>query len=322
MIPTAEVKARLQPEPLLKALGLLGDRRTFKRQPRGFLIRCPAHDDRTPSCSVQERDGVVLWKCHACGATGDAIKLIETVRGSSFQDALAEAAGLVGVTDDAPPTHDVAPQRPTEPDRDYPPLAEVQALWSEAVPLDAEASAWAKDRAISASAAAEYVRSIPPGVALPRWASYRGSTWRETGHRLLMPMYDHWGQMRSLRAIRVVDGDSPKRLPPAGHKAAGLVMACDMGVAMLRGSFEAPRVLILEGEPDFLFWAARSTTLVYARIGIVSGSWSADFARRIPRSAEVHIHTDLDKAGEKYAQDIVESLPTHRLFRWKPGGGS
>ncbi|MBI4515348.1 MAG: hypothetical protein HY699_05975, partial [Deltaproteobacteria bacterium] len=31
----------------------------------GWLVRCPAHDDRTPSLSVTERDGRLLVRCHA-----------------------------------------------------------------------------------------------------------------------------------------------------------------------------------------------------------------------------------------------------------------
>lgn len=31
----------------------------------GWMIPCPAHDDRTPSCSLTERDGRLLVRCHA-----------------------------------------------------------------------------------------------------------------------------------------------------------------------------------------------------------------------------------------------------------------
>src|SRR5207302_547730 len=37
--------------------------------PRGSLVRCPAHDDEHPSCSVSGAPDNV-WKCHACGAGG------------------------------------------------------------------------------------------------------------------------------------------------------------------------------------------------------------------------------------------------------------
>ena len=31
----------------------------------GWVARCPAHDDRSPSLSIGERDGTILVKCHA-----------------------------------------------------------------------------------------------------------------------------------------------------------------------------------------------------------------------------------------------------------------
>lgn len=31
----------------------------------GFLVRCPAHDDRNPSCSITEHSGKLLVHCHA-----------------------------------------------------------------------------------------------------------------------------------------------------------------------------------------------------------------------------------------------------------------
>jgi hypothetical protein len=37
---------------------------------RGGLVRCPAHEDEHPSCSVAAEPGNV-WRCHACGAGGN-----------------------------------------------------------------------------------------------------------------------------------------------------------------------------------------------------------------------------------------------------------
>jgi len=42
------------------------------RNGRGWVARCPAHEDRNPSLSVDERDGKILLYCHA-GCTVDAI---------------------------------------------------------------------------------------------------------------------------------------------------------------------------------------------------------------------------------------------------------
>ena len=43
-----------------------------RRSGSGWSARCPAHDDRHPSLSVTERDGTILFHCHA-GCTQDAV---------------------------------------------------------------------------------------------------------------------------------------------------------------------------------------------------------------------------------------------------------
>ncbi len=47
--------------------------------PRGGLVRCPAHDDEHPSCSVSATEPV--WRCHACMAGGTAYDLASAVLG-------------------------------------------------------------------------------------------------------------------------------------------------------------------------------------------------------------------------------------------------
>jgi hypothetical protein len=42
------------------------DKLEAKRNGRGWIVKCPAHDDRKPSLSIsQGADGRVLLKCHA-----------------------------------------------------------------------------------------------------------------------------------------------------------------------------------------------------------------------------------------------------------------
>ena len=64
-------------------------------------LRCPNHEahqhgDKRPSASI----GPETWRCHACGAGGDAFDLLRVVRGLTFPEALAELADLVGLVPD------------------------------------------------------------------------------------------------------------------------------------------------------------------------------------------------------------------------------
>lgn len=61
------------------------------------MFKCPAHDDRKPSASVNRSKG--LWHCHACGAGGDAIALLQATEGWGYKQA---AEFLTTLTGEAP----------------------------------------------------------------------------------------------------------------------------------------------------------------------------------------------------------------------------
>ena len=88
---------------LCDALGLLDGRpnRDWLRQAGGVMIRCPWHDERSPSCSVVTRYGSICVRCFGCGMTGDALTLIaEAMRldvRRDFFDVLDVAADIAGV---------------------------------------------------------------------------------------------------------------------------------------------------------------------------------------------------------------------------------
>jgi hypothetical protein len=57
---------------------------------RGKLVRCPLHEERTPSFSVDDSKG---WYCFGCGAKGgDGLELWRQVRHLTFAEAVRELA--------------------------------------------------------------------------------------------------------------------------------------------------------------------------------------------------------------------------------------
>lgn len=321
---------------LCDRLGMLSDRKGWVRQAGGVIVRCPWHGENRPSCSVRvARDGTIAAKCFSCGATGDALSLIAAVRGLSikrdFRVLMVEAAELAGLwavvgelqSGSVNVERPAAPSRPEpEPERTYPSEAEVIRLLveGEACTDNDHVSSWLSARGLDpVKVDMAGGRALQDRQTLPRWAGYKGRSWVDTGHRMVLPMHDAYGAIRSVRAARVVDGETPKRLPPGGHKASELVLACDLGVAMLRGQFTPERILIVEGEPDFLEALSWQTERPYARIGIVSGSWTWRFAERVPAHAEVHVFTHLDAAGEAYFGQIRQTLSRRGTFlrRWE-----
>lgn len=53
---------------------------------RNGFIRCPVHEDKTPSCQLHED----WWYCFACQASGDSLGLIAAVQNRPISDVLRE----------------------------------------------------------------------------------------------------------------------------------------------------------------------------------------------------------------------------------------
>ena len=327
-----EIKLALaDPTQFLNALGLLSEKKAFQRQAGGYVIRCLVHEDRSPSCSVQNRHGVLLWRCHGCGADGDALSLIALKHGlglkRDFREVLrmgAEMAGLWGIvaeldgkatTEDRPrPAPPLPATAPDEPERAWPDAGEVERFWGNLVPVtdEWEVAEWLRSRNVDPDVVdgRELARALGNQDDCPAWGVCRGGTWAQVGYRLIVPMFDAEGKMRSVRASRVVAGaeNDPKCRPPFGHKASGLVMADAFALAYIRGERQADRFVICEGESDWLTWATRTKDPNTGVFGIVTGSWTASLTARLPKGAKVIIRTDPDPAGEKYAREIAASL--------------
>jgi hypothetical protein len=161
------------------------------------------------------------------------------------------------------------------------------------------------------------------------------------GFRLVVPSYDHEGTMRSLRLRRTPLGKDtrgnaklrkepksvPKELGLKG-RAKGLVLANGPGIHLLRHRGQRDEtwgdrelvVVITEGVPDFLVASCEPDEAVRAVFGICGPScWSLEAAARVPFDARVEVATDSDPAGNKYAKEVIASLPERRkVSRWRP----
>jgi len=307
--------AALGPLGLVEGLGL-GDR--ARRSGGGVMIRCPWHDERSPSCSVRVgRDGGIAVHCFGCGHGGDALTLVAAARAldarRDFRRVLAEAADIAHVTLDAPTR--AAPSPKVNAD-------ELEALWTAcgAVYGDCQLAAALRRRGLEPGDVTDrdLARALPTSGALPRWARFARRSWAELGNRLVVPMYDEAGRLASLHARYI--GDEPRDVPPkglspVGGRIAGTIMADALG-RMLLASGEAPAwwtervVLIEEGVPDFLTVATHygDDENTPAVLGVLAGSWTREIAARIPDGCRVVVRTHTDAAGAKYAAAIGSSL--------------
>jgi hypothetical protein len=314
---------------LLVGLGLTT---RAKKGAGGYWILCPWHSEGSPSCHVRPGpDRTVQVKCFGCAdGSGDVFSLIAAahhlVLPVDFPKALEIGAGIAGVdlaevSRNPPPP---PPRVPPPPPKPHLPEAEARAFWDRCVPVtqDEGVLAWIIARGgidHAQVASLDLARALPEGAPCPTWATYKGdaatpSPWPDLGYRCIVPMYDRLGALRGVRARLVIAAprDYPKALPPTGYGVSGLVMASPLAVSMLasahwpKGS-PPPRLVVAEGEPDYLTWATRTTTDAVLGLG-GNGQWTEGIAHRIPAKTKVLIRTDRDDAGDAYAEEIATTI--------------
>jgi len=212
------------------------------------------------------------------------------------------------------------------PESGPPPHNEVMRLWEACKPVteDAALSEQLRKRSLwpEGVASIDLARALPDSCAAwPKWAQCGQQTWRESGHRLLFPLWNAKGEHRSLHARLVQKTEGPgktaKGLFPSGYSAKGLFLADSFARFLLTSGIppwwrweEPPSIIVTEGAPDFLTVASHfgEWECVPAVLGVLSGSWSDDLAKQIPDGCRVVVRVHRDEAGKKYRDTICRSL--------------
>jgi len=219
----------------------------------------------------------------------------------------------------------------------------MKALWSSSIPVgeDKDARAWVwnrlvptkghrQDRDTDHSQVLEAIMNQDLARAI-RLNANRPSWLRHTDNRLMLPLYNGMGQLRSCK-VRPLPGPEGKGYSPKNFDATGLVFANTTARDML-GTGRAPagwpkdepfRLIVCEGEVDWMTWCVHDElgagdareTPPPAIIGVFSGSWTQALAERVPNSARVIIRNDRDQAGEGYARKAFELLSHRCHVRW------
>ena len=338
--------ALADPHRLCDALGLLEGPRSYQRQARGLLVRCPWHDENTPSCSVYRGDdGTIAVKCHGCGASGDALALVAVRSGldprRDFREVLREGARLAGIRlaslDDAPTSPRPVPlPRPTPAPRDDGPAPLADDVFAELAdallalcPLDVEALAYLEGRGVLPFARhwgalpadrgqlAEVREALTARFGLDVWMSSglarRDGAWLYAGHRLLIP----WrapgvaGSVLSLqrRTLGAQREGEPKYITTRGRPMRA-PYGCEDALEELG---EGVELAIVEGAMDVLAMRvlARRAGLQRAAVGIPGVEhWAkcADTLGALARGRVAVVALDADAAGERHVSELADAL--------------
>lgn len=361
-------RALVDPEAVAAALGLCegaqgwGRGAGWTRIAGGVLVQCPAHGDRTPSCSVTRGpDGTLRVRCFGCDLAGDALHLVAAVYGldarAHFVRVLEHAAHLAGVRLSTP--GDRAPVAPP-PRKPAPPpdpapsngglapdvfAALVRALLA-AAPLDGphgtDVRAYLSARGILDAARADGWGALPPGMVAQGdvrariVAAVGVEAWEASGlAHPRDPLMFAWGSShRVVIPWRGVDG-SPTWLQrravgrfdgPRYVAPAGTSPSAPYGAHQLAAlALDAPAALV-EGAVDAL--ALRAACEVdgapFAVLGLpgVKG-WRRPWAALLA-GRPVALALDGDDAGDDAAEIIARELAglASNVNRWRPAGGA
>ncbi|MDJ0626301.1 MAG: DNA primase [Candidatus Caenarcaniphilales bacterium] len=76
-------------------LSVISKHINVKKAGSGFVSVCPFHNDKSPSLHISPTKGI--FKCFACGASGDLFKFLVDYKKISFSDAVHELAEEIGI---------------------------------------------------------------------------------------------------------------------------------------------------------------------------------------------------------------------------------
>lgn len=332
-----EVKRRPElchPETVAQLLGL-----KVLREGGGVKVLCPWHGETHPSCQLRPgKDGTLSVYCFTCGQGGNVLQLLGAVRGldsaRDFKRILQEAADLSGGAAALAPAP-VRPPPPAPSPLPYPPGA--AALWERCGGLGSTPTGdYLAGRGLNVAAVEDLhlARELPEQLAGPWWATH----WPGQDRRLVFPVYDHTGTLRSLRGRLIrppVDKTERKELAPKGASCKGLVFADPIARALLAGAAAAGddlarraawdrRILLGEGSIDFLALATHTSEAADkapAVLGYYSGGWSQQITDALPVEAQIIVFPHYDAGGEGELLDVLQTLGDRPVYIASLRGG-
>ena len=271
---------------------------------RGGITPCPAcaaehrgEGDSRPPVGVRPDD--LGWRCHACGATGDALDLlglrIHKRRGNELTS--SEISGLSPKRQDSPPLL---------PDIESAPKLDVAALRiaiqkTKVVTEDPRVVDWLISRRFrpDVTVSSCVFRALPSNWSIPGWPRDWSYGWP-----IIAILYDHTGSAKAFQGRAVSLDTTPKTRNILKQSVKGLWFANKQAISWLRG--EAFRdVLIVEGFTDFM----RAIHLFDGPvISGFEGTFSTASSLPWPRATNAWVATDNDEKGNAYAAQLKAGI--------------
>ncbi len=279
-----------------------------------YVGRCPFHEERTPSFSVNAQEK--LFYCFGCGEGGDVITFVRKTEQLEFAEAVEWLAERFRVTveyEEASPRLDAERQRR---ERLFQVLEHAAVfyeryLWES--PAGEDARGYLRERGLEEEVCHEFRLGFAPGGdVLSRRARERDFTAEELGNaglvnrrgndyfarRLLFPLRDARGRVRGFGARRMYD-DDPLRAKYVNSPEGELFHKSSIvyGIDKARGTIaKEERAVIVEGYTDVLALRQAGFEPVVASMGTALTEQQLKELRRLAR--RLYLCFDADAAGE------------------------
>jgi DNA primase len=293
---------------------VVSGRTQLRRSGARWTGRCPFHEERTPSFSVNAQDKV--YYCFGCGAGGDLIRFVRDSENLDFVGAVEWLAGRFGVEleyEASSPEQDARRRREA---RLYE-LLEAAAAFYERYLWDSPAGSLARDYLAGRGLGEEVCREFRLGLALgdqtlTRKALERGFTRQELSEagltnqrgndyfqrRLVFPLADRGGRVRGFQARKLYE-DDPLRAKYVNSPEGELFRkgAILYGLDKARSAIaREDRVCVVEGNPDVIALRQAQFLPVVASMG--TALTEPQLRELLHLTRRLWLCFDGDKAGE------------------------
>lgn len=289
-------------------------RTALRRSGARYTGRCPFHEERTPSFSVNPVEK--LYHCFGCGAGGDVITFVRETEGLDFVgavEALAQRFRVQLEYEESSPGEDAERKRR---ERLYAALEAATGfferhLWDSAA--GEPVRAYLESRGLHEPIAREFRLGLSPGQGLVQKALARGFTREELAaaglmsarggdyfpFRLMFPLADARGRVVGFQARKLRDDDPLRgkyvntREGELFHKSAILY-----GLHLARTAIaKQERAVVVEGNTDVIALRQSGFEPAVASMGTALTERQLKELARLAR--RVYLCFDADAAGEE-----------------------
>ncbi|MFO0903621.1 MAG: DNA primase [Pirellulales bacterium] len=307
---------------------LVGSYVELRRQGRGFVARCPWHDDRRPSLNVNpDRQ---TWRCWVCNIGGDCFEWVMQKERVEFRDALQILADRAGITLVKQRGPEAKPGSPDDKATLYSAVAWAEQLFRECL-LHSPQAAAARDYLAGRGITADSIDRFRLGYSPDSWTwlieqagrsrkfstevleacglvgrSQSGSEYDRFRGRVIFPIHDT--QRRPIAfGGRVLPGSDREGAKYVNSPETRLFTKSDNLYAfdLARDVVQKERsVVVVEGYTDVVLAHQSGVTNVVAVLGTAINQRHIRLLRRFAET--IYLVLDGDVAGQRRTNEVLE----------------